>query len=361
LKKLFTLAFLLPIFTFCTAQNYTMLVGSYNTDTSSGITSFAFNGTTGAFKKLANLPLNNASYLSVNNNYVYAVLENQDTNGTGGDVAVAKLHKNGALQLLQTTSTQGNHPCHIAIQKNTLAIANYSTGNASVYQLVADTLQHQQTLQHSGSGPDTTRQKSPHAHHVLFNNNQLYITDLGADKIFAYNQTYNGYVPNTTLTINATPGTGPRHIVLHPNKKYLYALNELTGSITQYHFKAGTWQTLNTINAQPSTYTGKPSGAAIVLSNNGKFLYSSNRGTSNTISIFSVNQKTGTLTNIGFTPTLGLKPRNFNLTPNGKFLLVAHQDSNDITIFARNTTTGLLTATGNKINIGKPVCIVFTK
>ena len=54
---------------------------------------------------------------------------------------------------------------------------------------------------------------------------------------------------------------------------------------------------------------------------------------------------------------LGLTPRNFNFDPSGKFLLVANQNSNDVVIFKINADTGLLTDTGNKINIGKPVCI----
>ena len=90
----------------------------------------------------------------------------------------------------------------------------------------------------------------------------------------------------------------------------------------------------------------------------GKFLYASNRLKADGIAIFSVNQETGLLTKVGYQLT-GIHPRNFVMTTDGKYLLVACRDSNLIQIFARDEKTGLLVDTGKRIETSKPVCLKF--
>jgi len=73
-----------------------------------------------------------------------------------------------------------------------------------------------------------------------------------------------------------------------------------------------------------------------------------------------INPKNGTLTKIGYQLT-GIHPRNFAITPNGKYLLVACRDNNKIQVFQRNEATGKLTETSQEIEVDKPTCIVFGK
>ena len=105
---------------------------------------------------------------------------------------------------------------------------------------------------------------------------------------------------------------------------------------------------------------GGKGSADIHVSPDGKFLYTSHRLKKDGIAIFSINPSTGLLTKVGYQET-GIHPRNFAITPNGKYLLVACRDDNTIQIFKRNVRTGLLTDTGKCINIGKPVCLVLRK
>jgi 3-carboxymuconate cyclase len=101
-----------------------------------------------------------------------------------------------------------------------------------------------------------------------------------------------------------------------------------------------------------------PIGSAdIHTSPDGKFLYASNRGESNTIAIFNINAKTGWLSLVDHQSTLGKTPRNFNFDPSGNFLLAANQNSDEIVIFKTDKKTGLLKDTGKRISVGKPVCI----
>jgi 6-phosphogluconolactonase len=135
----------------------------------------------------------------------------------------------------------------------------------------------------------------------------------------------------------------------------------LTGEITGFAYKDGTLKPFQTISMLPEGFTGEIGAADIHVSPDGKFLYASNRGDANDISIYSVDLKTGRLALVGHKSTLGKAPRNFTIDPSGNFLLVANQNSNNVIVFKRNAKTGLLDDTGKRIDVGKPVCLVFSK
>ena len=98
--------------------------------------------------------------------------------------------------------------------------------------------------------------------------------------------------------------------------------------------------------------------ADIHVSPDGRYVYASNRLKGDGIAIFEVDTEDGTLNRVGYQPT-GIHPRNFVITPNGSFLLVACRDTNEIQIFARDADTGMLTDTGKRIKTEKPVCLAF--
>ena len=104
-------------------------------------------------------------------------------------------------------------------------------------------------------------------------------------------------------------------------------------------------------------FNGKVGAADIHISPDGNFLYASNRGGFNTIAIYTINQENGTLILAGHQPSLGEIPRNFSIDPSDNYLLAANQESDNIVIFKRDAKTGLLTDTGKRIEVGKPVCL----
>ena len=124
-----------------------------------------------------------------------------------------------------------------------------------------------------------------------------------------------------------------------------------------YNYKKGELKRKQRISTMPEGDKRFPGSADIHLSPDGKFLYASNRGDVNTIAIYRINNTDGRLTSLGFQSTLGKAPRNFSIDPSGKFLLAENQNSDEIVIFDRNLTTGLLSDSGKRIAIGKPVCI----
>jgi 6-phosphogluconolactonase len=156
---------------------------------------------------------------------------------------------------------------------------------------------------------------------------------------------------------STAPGSGPRHIDFHPNGKYVYLMEEMSGNVTAYSYNKGKLLFLQTISAIKEGYKGPIGSADIHVSPDGRFLYASNRGESNDIAIFDIDKSTGKLTLKGHQSVLGKGPRNFSIDPTGNFLLSANQTTNEIVIFKRDKETGLLTDSGKRIQVDKPVCL----
>lgn len=109
----------------------------------------------------------------------------------------------------------------------------------------------------------------------------------------------------------------------------------------------------------PPSFKGDTGAADIHISPDGKFLYASNRGDANDIAIYAIDSSNGRLKHLKNLPVGGKGPRSFAIAPGGKYVLVANQYTNDIILFERNVTTGMLKNTGKKISVGAPVCLVF--
>lgn len=362
---------LLLIFTFTSLQaqknKFNLLIGTYtNSCESKGIYTYDFDSNTADFNfKNATENVVNPSYLTVskNNNYVYSVNEN------GAESTVSSFGYNpssGKLNFINKQSSKGADPCYIINDDKNVIVANYSGGNISVFGKNNDggIAEAKQTVQHYGKGINTQRQEGPHVHMVHFSPDKKFIlsNDLGNDKVYLYQ-----YNPNATTeilkikdSVAVKSGSGPRHLTFSNDGKFVYLLQELDGAVTVFSYSNGILKKIEETTILAKDFKGTFSAADIHISPDGKFLYATNRGEANTISIFKI-LKDGKLLSKGQRSTLGKGPRNFVIDPTGKFLLVAHQYTNEVAIFKRNSTTGALTDTGKRIALCAPVCLVFTK
>jgi 6-phosphogluconolactonase (cycloisomerase 2 family) len=158
----------------------------------------------------------------------------------------------------------------------------------------------------------------------------------------------------------AREGAGPRHVVFHPNEDVAYVVNELDSTITAYRFdpERGNLTPLQVLSSLPDTFVGYSRAAEIAVSKDGRFLYASNRG-HDSIAIFSVDQRSGRLTNIGWEKSHGRTPRFFTFDPSGGRMFIANEDSDNIVSFKVDQQTGMLSHEGPSVRTGSPVCIVF--
>jgi len=347
-------------------ENY-LLIGTYTTGKSEGVYVFRFNSATGDFDSVSMIKTPNPSYLAISpdEKFVYAVNENADK-GNGGKVSSFAFDKQqGKLSLIDVQQSGGDDPCYVSVDKTNkwITIANYTSGTLSVLPIKGNGgLDPASTvIQQTGYSVNTERQTSPHMHCAVFakDNKYLFAADLGTDKVMVYsfNEKNGKLAEAASPFVMVKAGAGPRHLTFHPNNKYAYLIEELTGTISAYSYKNGAFALFQNASALPPDYMGSIGSADIHVSADGKFLYASNRGESNTIAIYRVNQKNGSITLVGHQSTLGKTPRNFNFDPSGNFLLVANQNSDNIVIFKVDKKTGLLSDSGKKIKAGNPVCV----
>jgi 6-phosphogluconolactonase len=348
-------------------ENY-LIVGTYTGGKSEGIYVYKFNSSDASFKEVSHVKTSNPSYVAISpdQKFVYAVHEDAAKNGKGGEISAFSFNKKtGVLTYINEQPTQGDHPCYVIIDKTAkwIIAANYSSGSLSVLPVSSDGSlgAPTTTIQHEGSGANKERQSKPHVHCTMLSadNRFLYVSDLGIDKvmIYAFDAVTGKLTPAKQPFAKSLDGSGPRHFTFHPNNKYAYLIEELSGTVETFQYNNGELKNIQRISTMPANDTSYPGSADIHVSPDGKFLYASNRSTSNTIAIYKINPQDGKLKLISHQSTLGKTPRNFNFDPSGDFLLVANQDSDQVVIFKRNKETGLLTDTGKRIDVGKPVCL----
>ena len=346
-----------------TMENMYLIVGSYATPQEEGIKVYAWNNAKGEATYVSGLTgISNPSYqvVSADGKHVYSVGEDDGLTSTAH--ALSFDQANGKLTLMNTQLTHGGAPCYINISPNGkfVVTANYMGGNISVIPLETSGRLNENvsTIDFTGEGEMKNRQDQPHLHCVEFTPDGKYLVanDLGTDKIHVFPLDSNGKPDEkATFDVNLESASGPRHLCFSKDGRFAYLINEISGKVTTLSYDGRGLTPVQYIEADTVNAQGS---ADIHLSPDGKFLYASNRLKADGIAIFSVNQETGLLTKVGYQLT-GIHPRNFVITPDGRFLLVACRDSNLIQIFARDEKTGLLVDTGKHIETSKPVCLKF--
>jgi 6-phosphogluconolactonase len=360
--------------------SYTEIVAGDFGGHGKGISCYEFDAEKGELNLLNNQFQVNPSYLSIarimhSNNklenesskYLFAVSEILASKKPL--IHTYTINDNYSLSLIDTKTIEGGCPCHIHYFKNKegqsfTASACYETGN-----LVIHTINNSEPLNiyHKGSSQHPTRQTQAHAHFACFDavTNKLLVCDLGLDQVKVYSIQINNDSFNAIeqQIISLPAGSGPRHICFDDNYFYGFIINELTGSVTiikhsaekkEYEIK-GTYDETETKPVNIETDLG---AAAIRVSKDGKFIYTSMRS-DNTIRLFAFDPIAESLSYIASYPTEGLTPRDFTIDASGKWLLVAHQDSDTISIFNVNSYNGTLSFHKTVNDIDSPVCLAW--
>lgn len=363
--KLYLPIVLLSFAFYANAQTH-LIVGTYtNKGNSKGIYVYDFDPSTGEASLKNVTETKNPSYLAISKDqrFVYAVDEsgaNSNINSFGYDKESGKLTK------INSKSSEGADPCFVAIDDKHVIIANYGGGSIVVYGRNADgsLTDAKQVIKHTGKSIHPTRQTSAHAHQVQFTPDHQYLVcnDLGEDLtyIYAYHPEGADRILTLKTVVKANGGSGPRHLTFSPNGKFAYLKNEMSGAVVGFVYKNGNLKKIQEISTVAKDFTGKIDGADIHVSPDGKFLYETNRGNLHTIGVYAI-LATGILKHVQTINTLGKGPRNFAIDPTGNYLLIAQQQTDEVIIFKRSKENGTLTATGQKINVGAPVCLIFAQ
>ncbi|NLI52803.1 MAG: lactonase family protein [Clostridiales bacterium] len=272
----------------------------------------------------------------------------------------------GKLTFLNRRMTGGADACCVSIggDGRYLLAANFTGGSFSVLPILPDGSLATAScfIQHYGSGPNPTRQASPHVHQVMSDpaGRHVLVVDLGRDEIAVYGVDWSTgcVVPNAAPAIPSDPGDGPRQFVFDESGKFLYLVTELSNTVRVYAYDgdSGTAKFLQSLPTLPNDCVADTTSACIKLHPCGEFLYASNRGY-DSIASYRVHQD-GTLTPLSIMKTDGRTPRDFNITPDGGFLLCGLQDSNELILYGINPLNGQLTEL-ERTPCNSPTAVLF--
>jgi len=351
-------------------RKYLVFVGTYTTKTvSKGIYGYEFDANTGKLTpKGVAAETRDPSWVAVHpgGKFLYAANEAGKASAVS---AFAVDAKSGKLTLLNQIPSLGEDPCYLSFDKTGkyLLVANYSSGTIAVFPISADGRLGERTAlvkDQGATGPNKERQDAPHAHWIETSpdNRFVLVADLGLDEVLVYkfDAASGTLTPNEPAFARLKAGSGPRHAVVYPNGRFVFAVSELSSTATSfaYDVKKGTLKEIGTASTLPPGFSGRNDVAEAAVHPNGKFLYVSNRG-NDSIAILSIDPGNRTLSPAGGIPTGGKEPRHFAIDPSGKYLLAENQFSNNIVVFKIDAATGGLTATGQVVEVPSPVDIAF--
>uniref|UniRef100_A0A914V048 6-phosphogluconolactonase n=1 Tax=Plectus sambesii TaxID=2011161 RepID=A0A914V048_9BILA len=318
--------------------------------------------------------------ISSDKRHLLAVSETGDE--VGNALTVYRIKEDGQLTKTSQCDAKGRGACYAAMTGDSFVLgANYNSGSAWVCALREESADRSVTAEMVGfaqlkhfTSVDPARQEAAHAHCAiaLHGTNQVYVADLGADRIYQFDLGSKGELQASAVPhIDLPAGCGPRHLVIHPNGRFLFALCELSSTLLAFAIvdDADGHRTLKPVGAPMSTVAvdekdafigpndAGQNAAHVQMSPDGLFVYCSNRGVFNSIAIFRVDAHTGALKFVAHESSRGLIPRGFIIDPSGSMLFVANQNSDNIFPFWRDSSHGTLTFAGQEIHCPTPVVL----
>ncbi len=356
-----------------------ILIGSYTHDSDSpGVLRLRFDPAKGRInpQPLQTLASHNPSWLVLDEQRgrLYATNENSPTHTDPvGRVSAWQLDSSGEHQLIGQNISLGDEPTHASLSHDGryLFISNYGArpnpgGSLAVMPLAEDgqPLPITQLLAHQSSGVHPERQQAAHVHSAVPSpdDKRLLVSDLGADRVFVYRydprNAERPLHPDEPASIELPAGSGPRHLVFHPNGKHAYLALELSAQVASFDYTNGTLIRRQLLDLKDGGREVRHSPGAIHTSADGRFLYVSDRGDYNHIIVFAIDSD-GALREIQRRPTEGREPREFAIAPDGRFLLIANQLSDDVVVIGRDPDSGKLGETLQTLPVERPSDIKF--
>jgi 6-phosphogluconolactonase len=309
---------------------------------------------------------------------LYAVNAINDPAATATAFAIDA--KTGGLSQLGQVSSGGAGPAYISVDDtgHSAFVANYFGASVASYRIQADgtlgppvdRIDFRDHQKFGSLGPNATRQDQPHPHCTTISpdNRFLLVCDLGTDHITVFvidPDTAQLSDPKTFAT--GRSGSGPRHVVFHPNGRWIYGINEIDSTVDHYLWTATRFIDMpqgllvNTNTPVKTTALDFPSekntAAELAISADGLFLYATNRG-EDSLAVFSLDTK-GRLSLVQRISCGGKTPRHFTLDPTNQWLLCGNQDSASVTIFRRDPATGKLTGPTQTVPLDSPLYTLF--
>jgi 6-phosphogluconolactonase len=346
-------------------QDLTVLFGTHVAGPGKGFSASHFDAKTGV--------LSQPEFVAEAAGPAYFVLAAGQTrlytcNSNGFVSAYSVMNEGRSLTLLNKVPSEGGDPSYISLDKTGkyIFVANYQGGSIVVWALKPDGSIGEQTafVQHTGNGVDAKRQTHAYAHSIIVDpTNRFVLTaDLGLDKLFVYkfDVKTGALTPNDRAFVSVPPGLGARHVVFHPNGRWVYLDNEMGSKVVFFHWDStkGSLNQVEVVSMLPGEFAGTSAAADMKVSPDGRFLYGTNRyegkGQNGDIVVFAIEKKIGLLKAIQHISSGGETPRNCEFDPSGQWMVVTNHGSNNAVVFKIDQKMGTLTQQGAPVSVPYP-------
>ena len=299
------------------------------------------------------------AYFQIHGDKLYTVVSEETPAGRRGAAVAFSLDgwRIGAMEHLADLPCES--PCHVALSPDfrRMSFAAYLSATAGTLPIGGGAVS---SVVHpdDAMGPNMDRQQKAYAHCTFYtpDGGRMGVVDLGCDRILFYDP--ETMQRDDAMSIKFDPGDGPRHAIWSKDKRHLFVVNELGSSVASFAFDGKRFGRLGKWSMLPDGFSGQTKAAAIKLTDDGNVLMASNRG-HDSIAFFDVDNATGELSRRNIAKLTGSFPRDFELMPGEKFMVVGHKMSNEIQVYRFDRCKCTLEPVGAPIPTWRPLCFKF--
>lgn len=347
--------------------DYIGFVGTTSTQGSRGVYRIGLDGESGEIRVLDTRQAYNSGYLTLSpdKKNLYVLSEGMTFQGKGSGGITAFSLENGSFQEQNAMVTGGQRPCFINCDRTTgeIYVGNFYGGTIAIYEPNQDgSLKRRKAfLTHPRLGPF-----GPAIHCVTKcpTGRYLLALELSGDCIYVYDDRQDYKIIWQEMV---EPGAAPRHMAFSEDGRFLFINRQADEKVTVFAFHPGQERVLEpiqTLSVRSEDMVGKTEPAAIRVCPGQPLVAVSNRGMGtrqreDSISLFTYDQGTGEMTLRRVIKTGGQMPRDFNFTPDGKFLIVGYQFQSYLDVYRVDGAPADLRYIGRGADVPSPVCIAF--
>lgn len=315
-------------------------IGTYTTGRSQGIYRFTFDPDTGALSE----PI------------LFAAVRNPKCIARKGSILASAIELEGRAGValwdarhpctppFSMCCPEKQTPCHLRFSGSSLLAANYHEGLFTVYRTDSHNL---------SCATQIACGEKAGCHQSLGRRGFILVPCLEQDQVRIFDRKFS---PRGVILFPA--GSGPRHGIFHPKDRTLWMVTERSHELYHFNYADTRYQLLQQVSVLPKDHPeyAASTTAAIRLSPDGRFLYTSTRG-ADIMSVFALDADGAHL--IQQVPCGGKHPRDFILSDDGRYVLVLCRDSDDLFSFPRDAETGKLGEIVSHIHVpeGSSICL----